>query len=595
MIVPMKKYAFLVHHAGYREFLEGLRAVGVLHVRQREAAVSREAEALKPLRKEVADLVKQLRKRKPAADTGDLPPIPGLEGVELLRSIQELGVKMEQNSQALQRLDKEIALQLPWGHFQPELLQHLQEEAGVQTRLFTCAERKFNPAWKEQYALEVIQVHPPDCYFVVFCREGEEVAIGAEELPLPAVSLAAMQDRKAELEAAAADMQRDMDRHVVHSLPLLGQLLLKTEEQLELAEVLSQSVAEAEERLMVLEGFVPQDREQRLVELCERSDVFYLAEEASPEDQPPILLQNNRFSRLFEPIGRLFDLPAYGEIDLTPFFAPFFMMFFGFCLGDAGYGLVLVLAARLYKFRAKEDMKPLLSLVQWLGLATVIFGALGGTVFGVSLLGEEYAWLGKVQKMMISSDQMFNLALALGLIQILFGLILQSANRYKQRGLVYAISPWGWILLLLSLLDIGVLKLTGPVATWLAWGGVGIILLFNDPDAGIFARLGKGVWELYGITGYFGDLLSYIRLFALGISGAILGFVINDIALRVLNGVPILGPVLFVVMLVLGHAGNLMLAMLGSFVHPLRLTFVEFYKNAGFSGGGKAYKPFEKR
>jgi V/A-type H+-transporting ATPase subunit I len=177
----------------------------------------------------------------------------------------------------------------------------------------------------------------------------------------------------------------------------------------------------------------------------------------------------------------------------------------------------------------------------------------------------------------------------------LFGLVLQSANRYKQRGLAHAISPWGWILLLLSLLDIGVLKLAGPLATWLAWAGVGIILWFNDPDAGILARLGKGVWELYGITGYFGDLLSYIRLFALGISGAILGFVINDIALRVLHGVPVLGPVLFVLMLVLGHAGNLMLAMLGAFVHPLRLTFVEFYKNAGFSGGGKGYKPFEKK
>lgn len=595
MIVPMKKYAFLVHHAGYREFLEDLRETGVLHVRQREAAASRESEALKSMGKEVADLVRQLKKRKPAADVGDFPPIPGLDGVELLRSIQELMARMEQNSQSLQRLDKEIALQFPWGHFQPDLLQQLQEEAGVQTRLFTCAERKFNPAWKEQYALEVIQVHPPDCYFVIFCREGEEVTIGAEELPLPATSLAAMEDRRAALEAEAADMQRDMDRHVVHSLPLLGQLLLKTEEQLELAEVLSQSMPQAAERLMVLEGFVPQDREQKLVEYCERSEVFYLAEEASEGDRPPILLKNNRFARLFEPIGRLFDLPAYAEIDLTPFFAPFFMMFFGFCLGDAGYGLVLVLAAVLYKSRAKEDMKPLLSLVQWLGLATVLFGALGGTVFGVSLLGEEYAWLGKVQQLMINSEQMFNLALALGLIQILFGLVLQSANRYKQRGLAHAISPWGWILLLLSLLDIGVLKLAGPLATWLAWAGVGIILWFNDPDAGILARLGKGVWELYGITGYFGDLLSYIRLFALGISGAILGFVINDIALRVLHGVPVLGPVLFVLMLVLGHAGNLMLAMLGAFVHPLRLTFVEFYKNAGFSGGGKGYKPFEKK
>jgi V/A-type H+-transporting ATPase subunit I len=220
---------------------------------------------------------------------------------------------------------------------------------------------------------------------------------------------------------------------------------------------------------------------------------------------------------------------------------------------------------------------------------------LTGTVFGINLLQDQFAWLGNIRNFMINSDQAFQLALMLGVIQILFGLVIKTLNLFRQHGLKYALTPVGWIILLLSLLDIAVLKWMNPYSNWIAWAGVGIILLFNDPDAGFFGRLGKGVWELYGITGFFGDLLSYIRLFALGTSGAILGFVINDISLRVLHGVPVLGPVLFVLLLVVGHSTNLALSVLGSFVHPLRLTFVEFYKNAGFEGGGKAYKPFEKK
>jgi V/A-type H+-transporting ATPase subunit I len=103
-----------------------------------------------------------------------------------------------------------------------------------------------------------------------------------------------------------------------------------------------------------------------------------------------------------------------------------------------------------------------------------------------------------------------------------------------------------------------------------------------------------GLWELYGITGFFGDLLSYIRLFALGISSAILGFVINNIAGQFREGFGWAGIPLFVVFMVVGHTANLLIAALGAFVHPMRLTFVEFYKNAGFAGGGKPYKPLSK-
>jgi V/A-type H+-transporting ATPase subunit I len=120
-----------------------------------------------------------------------------------------------------------------------------------------------------------------------------------------------------------------------------------------------------------------------------------------------------------------------------------------------------------------------------------------------------------------------------------------------------------------------------------------LIFLLNSPGINVFLRIGSGIWDSYNvITGVFGDLLSYIRLFALGISSGILGFVFNDISLPLLS-VPYVGWLFFIIVLLIGHSINIFMATLGGFVHPMRLTFVEFYKNAGFTGGGIEYKPFK--
>lgn len=592
MVVPMKKYAFLVHHLDYDEFLNGVRAVGVLHVQPKKTEQTPTTSRQKLMHKEVSDIIGQLKRRKVKAEAE--PIVDGMVGVAVVRSVFDLNEEMERTRRELATLNKEIAQMEPWGDFSPELVYRLEQEAGLDLHFFVCPEKKFNPEWQERYTLEIIKTTPPDCYFIVFARKGETVEITAEKLPDPAFSLPELLEKRTALEAILEEANKQLDRHAALHLPKLENTLLEIEGEQEMAEVLINTGLVADEKVMLLEGFVPETREQALLEFCEKMDIVSHAEKPSPKDEPPVLLQNNRYSRLFEPIGKLFALPAYAELDLTPFFAPFFMMFFGFCLGDAGYGIVLLLGATLYKRRAKQEVRPVITLVQLLGLATIILGTVTGTFFGVNLLGDQFAWLGSLRKVMLNSEQAFNFALVLGIVQILFGLGLQAANQTKQFGAKYALKPIGWIILLVSIVDIAVLKMAPPVSTWTAWVGVAILMLFNDPDAGLFGRLGKGLWELYGITGFFGDLLSYIRLFALGISGAILGFVINDVSLRML-GIPYLGPVLFVLLLVVGHAANLLIACLGSFVHPLRLTFVEFYKNAGFAGGGKAYRPFEKK
>ena len=194
---------------------------------------------------------------------------------------------------------------------------------------------------------------------------------------------------------------------------------------------------------------------------------------------------------------------------------------------------------------------------------------------------------------------MFNLALILGALQIIFGMSIKAMNQIKQFGFMHSLATFGWLIILIgsgiytALIKFEIISTNSIILyTILGIGGF-LIVFFSDLEISIPARVGKGIWDIYStVTGIFGDVLSYIRLFALGLSSAILGFVINDIALQILGSSAILGPIFFVVFLLLGHGLNILISSLGSFVHPMRLTFVEFYKNAGFTGGGKQYKPF---
>jgi len=591
MIVPMKKYAFLVHHSDYVAFLEGLRELGVLHVQYRELEPSADLEEKKELREDIEETLKALRHRIVEERKLEQLPAKPSEGLEVVRSFQKLSDKVEDLQQELDAVNKEIEFQKPWGDFSVEQLENLRQ-AEIYVRFFVGPIKKFDSAWAEKYTLEVINDLSPDRYFVIFTRHEEELDIDAEEVSAPSASLSALQQKRAGLKEKINRINAQLDEFVLTAQPAIEAALHEVENTIQLYTVVESTRKEANERIMLLEGFVPKPRERKLLEFCDEQKVPFLNKRPEPEDEPPVLLRNSWFSRLFEPIGKLFALPMYQEMDLTPYFAPFFMLFFGFCLGDAGYGILILLGATIYKFRADEDWKPILTLAQFLGGATILLGILTGTVFGLNLLEDRYAFLGEIRNFMLDSDQTFRLALILGMVQILFGLVVKAMNNTRQYGWLHAITPVGWIILLLSLLDVALLELVTPYSTYAAWLGVGLILLFNDPEAGIFSRLGKGVWELYGITGIFGDLLSYIRLFALGIASAILGFVVNDIALQILNGLNYLGPVLFVIFLLIGHGINLLMASLGAFVHPMRLTFVEFYKNAGFKGGGREYKPF---
>jgi V/A-type H+-transporting ATPase subunit I len=592
MIVPMRKYAFWIHVADYDGFLAAVRALGMLHVRRvMQAAAEAEPSALQQSLAQLSKAIRLINTRK-ATDTL-APPLAETNQALVAQDIWQTQEQADYCRQQIQIKNKELQQLAPWGDFSLDTL-HQIREAGWTLTMFICPASKFDPAWRESFALVELTETGPDKYFVIIHPIQEQPALQASELPWPALDPGQLRAAISTLQAELKTLEERLNSYAA-IVNVLEDQQAGLQEQTDEAEVKRQTRAVADDQVMLLEGFIPQEREQELVSFLERWSVVYLAARPKPEDAPPVQLRNSRFASLFEPISKMYALPAYGELDLTPFFAPFFMLFFGFCLGDAGYGLVVLLGSMWYQGRADAAWKPLFGLAQLLGLATILFGILTGTFFGVNLLQEQYAWLGQLRLIMLDSNQAFNLALILGFIQTIYGLVLQAINKYRQFGWPYAVSPIGWIILLISLLDMGIVGWGGILTKVMLGVGIAMIIIFSSPESGLLGRLGKGLWDLYGITGFFGDLLSYIRLFALGISSAVLGFVINDIALQIKDSMPVLGPIMFVAFLVVGHGANLLISSLGSFVHPMRLTFVEFYKNAGFSGGGVAYSPFASR
>ncbi len=631
MIVPMRKLSLLIFYKDYQEFLEELREKGVVHVHENKKR-SAEDEELKQkfaLLKRIVETSKLLAKRIPNEQKeaggevvnlwenarsvdeklavyhrlfhlGDMTKKEGnVSDLDILAFLEGRFKQMDHIDQQIASLIKDSSIYEPWGDLPQERINGLLD-AGWDMRFFMAPDRKYLPEWEDKYNAFIINEEKGQKFFVTVMPQGAEGVPEADAVQFPQLSAQEIRERIELLKVEKETIGNTLDKVAACSVAYLAQVRKEVYEDTDLLKIKDAAQVLLDDKVIALEGWVPESIAAETDHWLSAKGVAYELETPTNEDNPPILLKNNKFARLFEFIGELYSLPNYREIDLTPFFAPFFVLFFGFCLGDAGYGLLILLGVTLYKIKAQSAIRPILSLAQWLGLSTVIMGIVGGTFFGVSLLDAKIAWLEQFKAYMLDSQQLFNLALIIGVVQIIFGMFLKVANLWKQYGLPAALSTIGW---LVGILGGGACywfasqghNMTIPMYIVFAVAGL-LIFVFNNIRRNVFINIGSGLWDSYNmVTGLLGDTLSYIRLFALGISSAVLGLVFNDLAMNMSGDIPVLKQILMLVILVFGHSVNLFMAGLGSFVHPMRLTFVEFYKNAGFEGGGKKYQPFKKR
>lgn len=591
----MKKYSFLIYHKEYSRFLKDLQELGAIHVIEKKTDISDISSNKYQRVNQITKIIRFLEKR----EIEKTDECPYFDGLKIIDDIIQKQQQLEELQQQFITLKKELSRIEPWGNFSTDRVNKLKDQ-GLFIRFFTVSKKKFSANLISGLFAEVISESKNSVYFIIMQHGIQQLSIDANEIELPSSSLSEIKMQLQEVEEKISLINKDLDNYAKTSIPLIEQERNALSAELIHQDVMSNTTSAAEDKMKILEGWVPDTKKEQIKEFLKERSILHIIENPAKIDKVPILLHNNRFSKLFEPIGKLYSLPTYSELDLTIFFAPFFMLFFGFCLGDAGYGLLFIIGAGLYKLKAQKGIKPILSLIQILGLATIIFGIISGTFFGINLIETNVKFLADYKSLFLNPDNMFNLALILGAIQIIFGIFIKAINQIRQYGFMHSIATVGWLVIIIgSGIYAALTKLdfidSNKIILYSILGlGISLLLVFSDMEISIFARIGKGLWDIYStVTGIFGDLLSYIRLFALGLSSAILGFVINDIAMQILKSSPIIGPVFFVVFLLLGHGLNILIASLGSFVHPMRLTFVEFYKNAGFTGGGKIYSPFK--
>lgn len=599
MIVAMKKLTSLIFYKDYHVFLEKLRDLGVVHIFTKknihldnEALLSK-MNLVKSYTSAIKFVERYAAEKQESLAHGD--------GEALFLKIEKYKNKLEKLESELSHVKKELSLLLPWGEFSKHTLSKLSE-AGARIDFFLCNSSKFKEEWIENFNAFEIADEAGQLYFLTISYDGLRPEIEAEPFEMPSHSISELRAKEDKFEKEREAIIRFFTT-ASQSVDALERAKSKIKQELEFETICESSNYSLDDKLIILEAWIPVDTEKEVRYWMESKDVYYTLENPDVNDNVPIKLKNGKFASLFEFIGELYSMPKYGEIDLTPFFAPFFVIFFGLCLGDAGYGLLLIVGATLYKFKANKKVKPIMTLLQWLGLGTVLMGLLVGTFFGINLIESDITWLSEAKKYMLDSSKVFNLALMIGAVQVVFGMFIKAANAIKQYGWTAALSTIGWLVLIFGGGAVYLMKEAGmenelvfSLAKYSVFSVSGIlILLLNNPKRNIFMNFGAGLWDVYNMaTGLLGDILSYIRLFALGISSSVLGLVFNDIAVNMSGDTPVVSQLVMILILVFGHGINLFMAGLGSFVHPMRLTFVEFYKNAGFTGGGKKYAPFQK-
>lgn len=347
------------------------------------------------------------------------------------------------------------------------------------------------------------------------------------------------------------------------------------------------------------QGFIPTERMDEFVKTIEAAtgDTYYLTTEAAHREDPdvPILLKNGKFAGAFTDVTTMFAYPTYNDVDPTPLLAPFYMVFFGMMMGDVGYGLLLLLgsAYALKKLNLKKSMRRMVTFFHYLSYPTIVWGLIYGSFLSLEI--------GLPSLLTPADDYMTILIISiiLGGVQLFFGLGIKGYVLWKNGeriSVILDVVSWymaltGLILFLLA----GMLNfppVVGEIGKWVMIIGMALIVVFAARDSKSWpGRIAGGVYELYGISSWVGDFVSYSRLMALGLSGGFIAMAFNMMA-EMVSGAWYLIPFGLLIFL-FGHAFNLFLSVLSAYVHALRLTYVEFFGKF-FDGGGKPLKRMKK-
>lgn len=588
----MLKYDFILLSGDMEGFLKKLQSLGVVDITRSTKPIDENSEKLSARADVLRRSLTALKEIVPAQKAG-------AKSKDAAAEILSLKTEKETLQAGIPQLLKEIEDRKQWGLFDKSSLEKLSER-GLKLHFYKTKTSAINPEWQQQYAMSEISSDGTYTSFVVV-SDSDDFDFPLKEIPALESDYAALEKQVEELRKSIAEKEQRLSELKCLE-PEINVELVKTMANLDLHLANVSGTKAAEDYITVFEGFAPAENEASLNAVLDEENAIYLVDKAKEDDNPPIKLKNNKFVSMFELLTDMYGRPKYNEFDPTFWISIFFMLFFAFCIGDAGYGLILILAS----FALKKKMSKIASLGLVLGIATTVVGFIFHTFFSMDLMTWSCIPDG-LKKIMLPStimgfDGAMVLAIIIGVIHLCLAMVIKTWQATKHHGFANSLGTWGWTLLIVGGVIVGGLALIGvldsAVTKWIiivlgVLSALGIFFL-NDLHRNPLLNFGSGLWETYNTaTGLLGDVLSYLRLYALGLAGAKLGEAFNAIGLQALGDGGV-GWIAFILIVVIGHVLNVAMCVLGAFVHPLRLNFLEFFKNSGYEGTGRKYNPLSE-
>lgn len=582
MIVPMKKAGVVVQAKDAPTVLESLRCLGILHL---EFQHSPAGETISNIENDLV-LLNEAARILAERETSQEQDIEKEDDWRLsARHIIDLNKRLEHLEGFSRDLKTKIIQWEEWGDFAPEKIQALaQKNIYISLYQIPLKELKNLP---EDLIVQTVFILKQIAYCAVISRKKAD--IGFKEIPLPQMGLEEMRLRlkKDEQTAEAIEQQIDKCRSYYDSFMQERESLKK---ELEFQTALSGM--EQTGNLKYLCGYVPEDKVKELTLSAKREKWGLLITDPSNDDNVPVLLRNSKWIAIINPVFKLLEVvPGYRELDVSPLFLLFLSLFFGMIIGDAGYGIVYFLLTFVSqcKFGARVKDKNVFFLFYLFSSCAVIWGLLTGTVFG------QQWYLAKGFRAFVPLLNETKVIMAFCFF--LGGLQLSLAHGWQvltKLPSLDALADIGFICLLWAGFFLAKMFILGDVfpffGKWLIWTGVLLIIFFSNPQKNILKAVLKGIGVLaLGIMGNFGDVVSYIRLFAVGLAGVAVADAVNSLAAGAGNNILAQAIILFI-----GHTINIVLGPISVLVHGIRLNLLEFsLLHGNVTWSGLAYRPLK--
>ncbi|MFH0992744.1 MAG: V-type ATP synthase subunit I [bacterium] len=606
MIVPMKKARIAILSEDRERLMASLQKSGCLmFLKSSEDAVVEDPtreEALLARTEKSLKLLKKYTVKHPAS-TGSVTVSEAdfitedPATVRLLQDIEAADEEIFRLQGENQTLQTEILSLLPW-----ETLETAPTELG-KNRSVVLHVGFIAPAKSPEFEAEAIQLGteisfygtgPEGIAVVIAIMQDEDIrsievlrTLGFVETSLPPVAMtvaAIIAKKRQELADHRERISAAEDRLTAFAIRK-AELELLNDQTATLGERKKAPVRPTATAVFI-EGWVRSDQTGKLEKAIAAATDISDLELTDPEkgEQPPTAVKNNKFVSAFETITDMFAKPSPNEIDPNPVMSIWYALIFGMMMADVGYGAVMIVlfAFMIKKMRAKGETRKLLKVLMYSGITTMFWGVMFGSYFG-------FSWHPIVLDPMVDTVSFLILSIVLGVLHIFTGLLMRAANNIKKKDYLAAFTDsFSWIFLILGL---GMLFVPAyaAVGKWLALSGAAIVVLFaGRASKNIFARLGSGLYALYGATGFLGDIMSYTRILALSLSTVVIGFVMNLLAGMIQGS--LLGIFLSIFVYIIGHVFNMAMGLLSAYVHTSRLQFIEFYTKF-YEGTGYEFRP----